>query len=118
MGPRPPLARGRGTHPVTPPTRRRGDRIAGSRAGAPEPMAICVTGGSSGIGRAIVERFAEPGNHVFVNYHANDAAAEDTPAGAEAAGSTAHLVKFDLTTSDGALELMGHVREHVDRLDQ
>lgn len=81
-------------------------------------MAICVTGGSSGLGRAIAERFAAPGNHVFVNYHANDAAAREAAAAVEARGATVHLVKVDVGTPAGARELMAEVARHVDRLDQ
>jgi NAD(P)-dependent dehydrogenase (short-subunit alcohol dehydrogenase family) len=38
-------------------------------------MAILLTGGSSGIGRASAERFAAPGVELFVNYHRDDAGA-------------------------------------------
>lgn len=81
-------------------------------------MAICITGGSSGIGRAIAERFATPGNDIFVNYHANDAAAQETAAAIEAGGGTPHLFKVDVSTSAGAAELIGLVAEHTERLDQ
>jgi enoyl-[acyl-carrier protein] reductase III len=81
-------------------------------------MAICVTGGSSGLGRAVAERFATPGNDVVINYHADDAAATETAAAVEALGATAHLLKVDVTTPDGARELAGAVSEKVDRLDQ
>jgi enoyl-[acyl-carrier protein] reductase III len=81
-------------------------------------MAICVTGGSSGLGRAVAERFATPGNDVFINYHADDAAAAETAAAVEALGATAHLLKVDVTTPDGARELAGAVSEKVARLDQ
>jgi enoyl-[acyl-carrier protein] reductase III len=81
-------------------------------------MAICVTGGSSGLGRAIAERFARPGVDVFINYHANDAAAADAAEAVEAAGATAHLVKVDLTTPDGVRELVEQVGSRVDHLDQ
>ena len=40
-------------------------------------MAILITGGSKGIGRAIAERFSAPGVKVFVNYASDDAAAQD-----------------------------------------
>src|SRR5205085_12308358 len=62
------------------------------------PMAICVTGGSSGFGRAIAERFARDGNDVFINYHANDEAAAEAEAAVAAAGGTPHLVKADVGT--------------------
>ncbi|MBS1677510.1 MAG: SDR family oxidoreductase [Actinobacteria bacterium] len=81
-------------------------------------MAICITGGSSGIGRAIAERFATPGNDVFVNYHANDDAAAATAAAIEAGGATPHLLKVDISTSAGAAELLGLVAERTARLDQ
>ena len=81
-------------------------------------MAICVTGGSSGLGRAIAERFARSGTDVFINYHANDDAAAEAVEAVEAAGGVAHLVKADVGTVDGARELIGAVGEQVDRLDQ
>jgi enoyl-[acyl-carrier protein] reductase III len=81
-------------------------------------MSICVTGGSSGLGRAIAERFAPGGNHVFVNYHANDAAAAETAASIESLGGIPHLIKADVGTPEGCQELMREVGKHVDRLDQ
>lgn len=81
-------------------------------------MAICITGGSSGLGRGIAERFARAGADVFINYHANDAAAEEAAAAVEAAGGRPHLVKADVGTAAGCAELIGTVRERVDRLDQ
>jgi enoyl-[acyl-carrier protein] reductase III len=81
-------------------------------------MAICITGGSSGLGRGIAERFARTGADVFINYHANDAAAEEAAAAVEAAGGGPHLVKADVGSAAGCAELIGAVREKVDRLDQ
>jgi len=41
---------------------------------------VVVTGGSRGIGRAVVERFAREGARVYFTYHQNEAAAEQTAA--------------------------------------
>jgi enoyl-[acyl-carrier protein] reductase III len=81
-------------------------------------MAICVTGGSSGIGRAIAERFAPGGTDVFINYHGNDAAAAEAEAAVAAAGGIPHLVKADIGTPAGVETLIGAVSERVTRLDQ
>jgi NAD(P)-dependent dehydrogenase (short-subunit alcohol dehydrogenase family) len=81
-------------------------------------MAICVTGGSSGLGRAIAERFAAEGADVFINYHAHDDAASEAAEAVRAAGGTPHVVKADMGTVEGVQELVGAIRERVDRLDQ
>jgi enoyl-[acyl-carrier protein] reductase III len=81
-------------------------------------MAICVTGGSSGLGRAIAERFARSGTEVFINYHANDAAAEEAVAAVTAAGGKPFLVKADVGTQEGVEELMAAVSANVEQLDQ
>src|SRR3954454_12959303 len=81
-------------------------------------MTICVTGGSSGLGRAIAERFAADGSDVFINYHADDDAAREAAEAGEAAGRTPHLVNADMGTAEGAARLMDALREHTDRLDQ
>lgn len=81
-------------------------------------MAICVTGGSSGLGRAIAERFARTGTEVFINYHANDAAAEQAVAAVAAAGGKPFLVKADVGTPEGVEELIATVAANVERLDQ
>lgn len=81
-------------------------------------MAILVTGGSSGLGRALAERFARDGNQVFINYHANDEAAAEAEAAVAAAGGVPYLIKADVGAVDGVREVIGVVREHCDRLDQ
>jgi enoyl-[acyl-carrier protein] reductase III len=81
-------------------------------------VAICVTGGSSGLGRAIAERFAPGGTDVFINYHANDAAAEEAAAAVQAAGGVPHLVKADVSTEAGCAMVTDAVKGKVDHLDQ
>jgi len=81
-------------------------------------VAICITGGSSGLGRGIAERFARSGTDVFINYHANDDAAGEAAAAVEAAGGRPHLIKADVATVAGCAEVIAAVREKVDRLDQ
>jgi 3-oxoacyl-[acyl-carrier protein] reductase len=62
-----------------------------------ENKVALVTGGSRGIGRAAVLRFAQGGAKVAIAYAGNDAAAQEAKAAAQSAGAAAvHLLKFDV----------------------
>lgn len=80
-------------------------------------MTLLVTGGSSGIGRAVAERWGALGHDVIINYHANDAAAEESAAAVEAAGGRAHLIKADVGTQAGVDSVVASVRDLTDSLD-
>jgi NAD(P)-dependent dehydrogenase (short-subunit alcohol dehydrogenase family) len=81
-------------------------------------MSILVTGGSSGIGRAIAERFAKPGVEVFINYRSSDDAARATAAALLKDGASPHLVRGDMGIPDEVRAVVAEVGEHVTTLDQ
>jgi 3-oxoacyl-[acyl-carrier protein] reductase len=58
---------------------------------------IIVTGGSRGIGKAIVLKLAEQGAHVLFTYQSNEAAAKATQAEAQVKGGMAMGVQVDMT---------------------
>ena len=62
-----------------------------------EGRTALVTGGSRGIGRAIVERFAAEGADVAINYTSNVEAAEAAAAVVRAAGQTARIYQADVS---------------------
>lgn len=66
-----------------------------------------VTGGSRGIGRAISIKLATQGNHILINYHNSDEAAEETVRLVEAAGGTAELLKFDVSDKNAVQSVLG-----------
>lgn len=64
--------------------------------GAPDGTVAVVTGGSRGIGRAVVERLAHDGAHVVVGYTANAAAAQDVVEKVAADGGRATALAIDV----------------------
>lgn len=64
-----------------------------------------VTGGSRGIGRAIVEELARNGANVVVNYNSNAAAADEAVAAIEAMGREGLAVQANVADFDQAQSL-------------
>src|SRR5215212_9073372 len=58
-----------------------------------------VTGGSRGIGRAIVMRFAQEGVDVAFTYASNEAAASEVASAVEALGRKAIAIKADAASA-------------------
>lgn len=76
-----------------------------------------VTGGSRGIGRATVERFAEMGAHVVINYLRDERAAAETRSAAERLGVQALTVRADVARTEEADGLIEACMERFGRLD-
>lgn len=77
----------------------------------------CVTGGSRGIGRAVVERLAEAGVSVAINYVRGEAAAEEARRAAESLGVRAEIVGGDVSRVADAERLAREVFDKFGRLD-
>ncbi|MFJ2438880.1 MULTISPECIES: SDR family NAD(P)-dependent oxidoreductase [unclassified Streptomyces] len=75
-----------------------------------------VTGGSRGIGRAIVERLARDGARVVFNYARSTEAADDVVRTVEEAGGTARAIRLDLAEPGAAERLMEDAEEHFGEL--
>ena len=76
-----------------------------------------VTGGSRGIGRAVVALFASSGAHVVINYVRDEAAAAETVKMAQAHGVKATAIPADVSQLDQAERLLQQTVEHFGRLD-
>jgi 3-oxoacyl-[acyl-carrier protein] reductase len=76
-----------------------------------------VTGGSRGIGRAIARQLAASGAEVFVNYHTNAAAAEETVQLLVAAGCVASPLAFDVADGPAARAGVERIVRDRGRLD-
>jgi NAD(P)-dependent dehydrogenase (short-subunit alcohol dehydrogenase family) len=73
-----------------------------------EGKAAVITGGDSGIGRAVAIAFAREGADVLISYLSEDDDAKDTARYVEEAGRTAVLVPGDISSPD-------HCRAIIDR---
>ncbi|MFI8460913.1 glucose 1-dehydrogenase [Kitasatospora sp. NPDC085464] len=79
--------------------------------------AAVVTGGSRGIGRAVVRRLARDGAQVVLGYARDEAAAAETVRAVEAEGGRAWAVRADLAEPDAAERLMAEAEERLGGLD-
>ncbi len=92
--------------------------------GGPKPMqvdlaglAAVVTGGGTGIGRAISKGLARCGAAVAVNYSRSEAEARATAKEIEEAGGKAIAVKADVTDESQVERLMAQAREAFGGID-
>ncbi|MEV6983140.1 glucose 1-dehydrogenase [Sphaerisporangium sp. NPDC051017] len=76
-----------------------------------------VTGGSRGIGRAIVERLARDGAEVVFSYASNAQAAAEVEKAVKSAGGGAHAVRIDLADPGAAERLMELAEERLGPVD-
>ena len=78
---------------------------------------VIVTGGSRGIGRAIVEIFAAAGAQVTFFYRDNAEAAAEVVAAQRAAGHTVHAEQVDVRDAAATEAAIGRVGERGERID-
>ena len=80
-------------------------------------LVAIVTGGASGIGRAISEAFGRHGAKVVLTYFESEQGATETVAAIEAAGSAAVAMRADLTQEAEAERLVATAMEQFGRID-
>ena len=78
---------------------------------------VLITGGSRGIGKAIVEKFAEEGAHVLFTYKSNMAYALDIVDLLSAKGYHVLTVKADVSIEEDCKALLKHVQDTLGGLD-
>lgn len=76
-----------------------------------------VTGGSRGIGRAVVDRLAEMGTHIVINYVRDSAAADDAVASARSKGVEAVAFHADVSKLGDAEGLISETVQRFSRID-
>ena len=78
---------------------------------------VLVTGGSRGIGRAIVELFAGEGAHVTFFYRGNAQAADAVVASLAASGHTVHAEQVDVTDAPACVAAVEALADRAGRID-
>lgn len=76
-----------------------------------------VTGGSRGIGRAVVEQLAAEGADVVFLYHSNREAAETLAGEVESRGQKARAVQADVRDAARAQQVVDEIIERAQRVD-
>jgi 3-oxoacyl-[acyl-carrier protein] reductase len=80
-------------------------------------QAALITGGTRGIGRAIVERFAAAGANVAFTYLSSSAAAEEVANIVRTAGGEALAIQADAASFDAAADVVSQVIEAWGQID-
>ena len=70
-----------------------------------------VVGGSRGIGKAIALRLAKSGFNIWLTYHSNHEAANETKKEIEQLGSSCRLFSFDIANYEATQEALGKVAD-------
>ncbi|HET7262979.1 MAG TPA: SDR family NAD(P)-dependent oxidoreductase [Casimicrobiaceae bacterium] len=78
---------------------------------------VLVTGGSRGIGRAIVETFAGEGARVAFFYRGNDEAAQEVVQSMHAAGHHVHAERVDVRDSAACVQAVEKLADETGRID-
>jgi len=78
---------------------------------------VLVTGGSRGIGRAIVEAFARQGARVAIHYNHNRKAAEETLKAIQSTGSKHMMVQADIADAECVKPMVDCVVQGLGTLD-
>jgi 3-oxoacyl-[acyl-carrier protein] reductase len=76
-----------------------------------------ITGGGTGMGRAISELFAREGARVIANYNESRDAAEEVASGIESRGGQAMAWKADVANDEQARTMMAQAESRWGRLD-
>jgi len=86
-------------------------------SGKLEGMTALITGGDSGIGRAVAVLYAREGANVAIVYLSEDDDARETAKAVEAEGRRARLIRGDVTDPDFCKEAVEQTVEEFGRLD-
>jgi enoyl-[acyl-carrier protein] reductase III len=78
---------------------------------------VLITGSSRGIGRGIALKLAKDGARVAINYVENEAAARDTLAQVQAAGSDGFIIQADVSNPDDIRHMFNTVQAEFGSLD-
>ncbi len=82
-----------------------------------EGQVALVTGGTRGIGRGVARRLALSGARVFLNFHRDQAAADEALATIQSRGGRAELVRFDVSDPVAAGKAVDGICSAAGRLD-
>jgi len=78
---------------------------------------VVVTGGSRGLGRAICLAFAEPGTHIYFNYHSAPEKADETAAAIHQAGGEAVFEQVDVASAEAVKRFFKSIVDEAGRID-